>query len=371
MMSNPSNQPRILFVTAEAAFKPAWTGSRPEFISAHTESFGDFPVKLIRDLLNLAADVHLAQPDYRQIFAMLSRNEQTHSGIKLPCNRVHLAEDRTFFYSNPIHYNSEWENIRISLSFQREVINQIIPRVQPDLIHCHDWMTGLIPAMAKLWGIPCLFTVRSLRTAKSSLSRIEDMGIDGAAFWQHLFYDRYPGNYEETRDTNPLDFLLSGILAAQHVSTTRIALTAEILEGRSDLFYSSLRNLLAQKWNAGCVGEIPSSSDLPFNPVSHEKLDADYGPNDQEVGKKNTYHVMAQRLASFDDRSTTQRYIDVCETILERPLVDPEHKNALTTKKDSQTKISESQAVAYRKARSIQSARLPNKRVSTPAMAAI
>jgi starch synthase/alpha-amylase len=327
MMSNPSNQPRILFVTAEAAFIPQSSGSRPEFISARTENFGDFPVKLISVLLDLAADVHVAQPDYRKIFAMLSRNEQTYPGIQLPHNRAHLAEDRAFFYSNPINYNSEWENIRISLSFQREVINQIIPRVQPDLIHCHDWMTGLIPAMAKLWGIPCLFTVRSLRTAKSSLSGIEDMGIDGAAFWQHLFYDRYPGNYEETRDTNPLDFLLSGILAARHVSTTGIVLTAEILEGRSDFFHSSLRNLLAQKWNAGCAGVIPGSSNPPFNPISHKELDAACGSNEQEAGKQKTNHAMAQRLPSFDERRTAQRYIDVCETILQRPLVDPKHNN--------------------------------------------
>jgi starch synthase len=370
-MPNPSNQPRILFVTAEAAFIPEGSGSRPEFISTHTESFGDFPVKLISVLLDLAADVHVAQPDYRKVFAMLSRNEQTYSGIKLPHNRAHLAEDRAFFYSNPINNNSEWENIRISLSFQREVINQIIPRVQPDLIHCHDWMTGLIPAMAKLWGIPCLFTVRSLRTAKSSLSGIEDMGIDGALFWQHLFYDRYPGNYEETRDTNPLDFLLSGILAAKHVSTTSIALTAEILEGRSDFFYSSLRNLLVQKWSAGCAGVIPGSSNPPFNPVNHKELDADCGSNDQEVGKQKTNHVLAQRLTSFDERRTAQCYIDMCETILQRPLVDPEHKNALTIKNNSHTKTSESQAVAYRKARSIQSDRLSNDRISTLAMAAI
>jgi glycogen synthase len=28
--------------------------------------------------------------------------------------------------------------------FQREVINHIVPKA-PDLIHCNDWMTALIP----------------------------------------------------------------------------------------------------------------------------------------------------------------------------------------------------------------------------------
>jgi hypothetical protein len=41
-----------------------------------------------------------------------------------------------------------WDNIRIALAFQREVINRIISEVQPDLIHCYDWMTGLQQAMA-------------------------------------------------------------------------------------------------------------------------------------------------------------------------------------------------------------------------------
>ena len=99
MMPNPSNQPCILFVTPEAVFTPQWTESRPEFVSAHPEGFGDFPVKLIRALLDLTADVHVAQPDYRKIFAMSSRNAQTNSGIKLPIDRAHLAEDRAFFYS--------------------------------------------------------------------------------------------------------------------------------------------------------------------------------------------------------------------------------------------------------------------------------
>jgi starch synthase/alpha-amylase len=371
MMPNYSNQPRILFVTAEAAFTPEWTGSRPEFIRANSEGFGDFPVKLISVLLDLPADVHVAQPDYRKIFAMLSRNKQTNSGIKLPIDRAHLAEDSAFFHSNPVYCNAEWENIRISLSFQREVINQIVPRVEPDLIHCHDWMTGLIPAMAKHWGIPCLFTVRSLCSAKCPLSRIEDRGIDGAAFWQNLFYDRYPGNYEETRDTNPLDFLLSGILAAIYVSTTSFTLMSEIFEGRRGFFYSSLRQVLAQKWNAGCACVIPGASNPPSGPVGHEKLHADCGHNDQEFGTQKKYRVMTQRPFSFDDRSTAQRYIDLYETILQRPLVALEPKKAPTIMKNGRTSISDGQAIPYRKTRSTQSDRIPTEWISTPAMAPI
>ncbi len=356
-MSNYSTRPRILFVTPEVTFVPEKTGNRTYYMGACSGCFGDFLAELINDLLNLGVDVHVAQPDYRKLFAMLSRNEQTNPSIKLPIDRVHLAEDRVFFYSNPINSNYEWENIEISLNFQREVINQIAPRVQPDLIHCHDWMTGLIPAAAKEYEMPCLFTVQNSDSAKSLLSYVEDRGIDAAAFWRRLFYDRFPGDYEEIRDTNPLDLLLSGILAAHHVNTARPVILSDIVTDRSDFFYSPLRQVLAQKWNVGCACAISSTPDPSFNPTIDKKQ------------KRN--HVMRQRPSFSDSRSKAQRYIDLYETILQRSLAAPEHQKAGTIRVNSHTKISDGQVIPYRKARSTQSYPLPNERISTPAMAAI
>jgi starch synthase/alpha-amylase len=232
-------------------------------------------------------------------------------------------------------------------------------------------MTGMIPAMAKHWGIPCLFTVQSRRSAKSLLASIEDRGIDGAAFWQHLFYDRYPCSYEETRDTNPLDFLLSGILAARHVSTTSFALMSETFEARSEFVYSPLRNVLAQKWNAGCVAIIPGYSNPPRNPAGHERQYDDCGSNDQEVGAPKKNHVMKQRSFIFDDQSTAQRYIDLYETIVQRPLVVPEPKKAPPMMKKSVTRVSEGLSMPYRRVRKTQSDRISNQRISAPAMVPI
>ena len=355
MIPNPSTHPRILFVTPEAAFIPEGTENRPNYTSAHTGGFGDFLAELISNLFELGADVHVAQPDFRKIFAISSRKEKAGVSVKLPCDRVHLAEDRAIFYSKPINSNSEWENIKISLAFQREVINQIVPRVQPDLIHCYDWMTGLIPAAAKEYEMPCLFTVQNSDSAKSLLSYVEDRGIDAAAFWRRLFYDRFPGDYEETRDTNPLDLLLSGILAAHHVNTARPVILSDILTDRNDFFYSPLRQVLDRKWNAGCACAIHSTPDLSFNPTIDKKQNL----------------VMRQRPSSSENRRTAQRYIDLYETILQRPLAAPVHQKARPIKKNSHTKISDGQAIPYRKARSTQSYPLPNERISTPAMAPI
>jgi starch synthase/alpha-amylase len=236
--------PRILFVVYEAVFMPEGSGGRTNFINDSAGGFGDFPAEPISSLIELGCDVHVAQPDFRNLFEIRSRKEKSGATVTLPCERIHLAKDRTLFYSKPIISNSHRENLKISLAFQREVINQIIPRVQPDLIHCYDWMTGLIPAAAKKNEIPCLFTIQKLDSARSMLADVEEIGIDAAGFWQNLFYDRYPGSYEQTRDTNPLDLLLSGILAANHVNAARPVLLPTIAEGRYNPVYAPLKQVL-------------------------------------------------------------------------------------------------------------------------------
>jgi starch synthase/alpha-amylase len=252
-MVNFLTLPRILFVTSEMAFMPEGNGSRTNFIRVDTDGIGGLQAELISDLIELGADVHVAQPDFRKIFAICCRKEKVGASVKLPSDRVHLAEDKAIFYSKPINSNSIWENIKISLAFQREVINQIVPRVQPDLIHCCDWMTGLIPAAARQFEIPSLFTAHKFDTARSFLSYVEDRGIDAASFWQHLYYERYPASYEETRGTNPADFLLSGVLAAHFVTSSRSAFLANGGQDQNRFAKFPIWEVLAKKIDCGCA----------------------------------------------------------------------------------------------------------------------
>jgi starch synthase len=349
-MSNPLAQRRILFVTPEVAFIPEGGKNRHNFIGARTGGFGDYLAEIISDLIHLGVDVHVAQPDYRRIFGILARNEQTTPGIKLPNDRVQLAEDRAFFYSKPINSNSEWENIKISLAFQREVINQIIPRVQPDLLHCCDWMTGLLPAAANKFEIPCLFTVHKLDTAKSLLSYVEDMGIDAAGFWQNLFYTRFPGSYEQTRANNPMDLLLSGILAARHVDTAGSELFSITAEGRSNFMYWSLGQLLVQKWNAGCACGISGFPHQCLKRSGQKKIALQIRPKEQHAGKQLTDPIKRHEISSSDKTGAAEYYIDLYEAILRRPLAMPEKEKVHPIDQNNRANISALRAIPYRKA---------------------
>ena len=252
ILSRYSAQPRILFVTPGVIFFPAGSGKNADYMHSKSTGLAGFPADLIGDLFERGADVHITQPDYRRIFADILRNNHNMASRKIPGTRVHLTEDRAFFYTNCPGSNYPWENIRISLAFQREVINHILPQVQPDLIHCHGWMSGLIPAVARRLEIPCIFTFQNVETGKSALSEIEEQGIDAAAFWQHLFFDRFPVNYEETREANAVDFLLSGIFAADCASVAGPALLVKIGENLIRFPGAPLGRVLSEKLAVSC-----------------------------------------------------------------------------------------------------------------------
>ena len=169
-MTSYEANPRVLIATPEVTYLPKGMGNMANYLTAKAGGLADVSAALISALFDQGADVHLALPDYRTMF-----NDRLPPSVKkqrqairrrMPEGRLHLAEDRVFYYMNRVYSSYEYENAKIALAFQREVINNIIPKVQPDLIHCNDWMTGLIPAMARGMGIPCLFTIHNIYSVK-------------------------------------------------------------------------------------------------------------------------------------------------------------------------------------------------------------
>ena len=292
--------PRVLIVTPEVTYLPDRMGNLANFLTAKAGGLADVSAALISALFHQGADVHVALPDYRSIFkdrlAPFLRKEQRTLRQVMPNDRVHLAEDRAFFYLNRVYSNYGGENIRISLAFQREVLNNIVPRVRPDLIHCNDWMTGLIPAMSRELGIPCLFTIHNIHTVKSTLSHIEDRGIDAAYFWQHLYFTSYADEYESARETNPVDFLASGVFAAHFVNTVSQRFLEEIVQGRHDFVDYHMRKELTNKANAGCATGILNAPDPSFDPDGDQHLPARYGPDDHRTAKAENKRMLQKML---------------------------------------------------------------------------
>ena len=275
------------------------------FFTAKAGGLADVSAALITALFEEGADVHVAIPDYRAIFsdglAPILKKEFNRIQRKMPDDRIHLAEDRAFYYLNRVYSHYGGENIKMALAFQREVINNIVPRVQPDLIHCNDWMTGLIPAMSRQFGIPCLFTIHNVHTVKATLADIEDRGIDAASFWQHLYYVHMANSYEAVREANPVDFLTSGIFAAHFVNVVSPTFLAEIVNGRHQFIEDPIRRELANKFTAECAAGILNAPDPAFNPVNDRELHLTYRPEDHTAAKRKNKRYLQKQLGLIED----------------------------------------------------------------------
>ena len=283
------SNPRILVVTPEITSLPVGMSNMSGYLRAKAGGLADVSASLVGALFRQGADVHVALPHYRRMFHIdvgnLISDELRVYMSNLHNSRIHLAEDRIFYYRNSVYSSYSNESYLQALAFQREVINNIIPTVKPDLIHCNDWMTGLIPAAARRMGIPCLFTVHNIHTQKLTLAEIEDRGIDAAPFWQNLFYERIPQNYEESRESNRVDFLTSGIFAAHFINTVSPTFLREIVENHHNFVPDGVRCEIAGKYYAGCASGILNSPDEACDPATDPLLESCYNSDNHVSGK--------------------------------------------------------------------------------------
>ncbi|MEZ5330092.1 MAG: glycogen/starch synthase [Verrucomicrobiales bacterium] len=290
--------PRILVVTPEITYLPEGMGNLSQRMCAKAGGLADVSASLVNELQELGADVHVALPNYKRMFH--SEIQQLHEKHidrvrrNTPEQRIHLAEDRIFYHRDQVY--STDENTRIALAFQREVINHIIPTVQPDLIHCNDWMTGLIPAVAKQRGIKCLFTVHNIHTEKLTLAEMEDRGIDAAEFWEKLYYESRPGNYEQTRSSNRVDLLTSGIFAADYVNTVSPTFLDEVVMGHHSFVPPAIQRELANKKYAGHASGILNAPDPAFEPETDEYIVQHYSPADHVEARRANKLELQKRL---------------------------------------------------------------------------
>jgi ADP-glucose type glycogen/starch synthase len=285
-------------VTPEITYLPEGMGNLAQRMSAKAGGMADVSATLVKALYDQGADVHVALPNYRKMFhldvAQVHDNEYGRFSRALPEQRIHLAEDRVFYHRSRVY--SERENHLLALAFQREVINHTIPQVRPHLIHCNDWMTGLIPAVAKRHGIKSLFTVHNIHTERMTLETIEDRGIDAADFWQNLYFQNPPQNYEESRGHNPVDFLTSGIFAADHVNSVSPKFLSEVVDGLHDHIPGHIRHELWSKCAAGCASGILNAPDPSFNPVRDSYIEDHFSVETVMAGKAANKRRLQQAL---------------------------------------------------------------------------
>ena len=298
MSNNDSKKKlKVLIVTPEITYLPPGMGNIANKLSAKAGGMADVSATLVAALYRRGVDVHVALPHYRRLFhvdvadlldAKLELyNNSLHSDSDGGVNRIHLAEDRTFYYRDQVYSSYSEDAMNMSLAFQREVINNIIPSVNPDLIHCNDWMTGLVPGYARRCGIPSLFTVHNIHTQETTLENIENHGIDTAVFWQMLYFCNQPRNYEESRSWNKVYLLTSGIFGAHFINTVSPTFLHEIVDNIHGFIQPQIQREMSNKYMAGCAKGILNAPDPDYAPESDDRIPYKFSSENQAEMKAN------------------------------------------------------------------------------------
>jgi len=268
-------RPKILVVTPELGESTFLGRNGRHCPRIKAGGLADVSALLVDSLNGAGADVHVAVPHFHS----LSRIEPRDC-----CRQLHLCEDREFVYRRSVYDGSPEANLRAAFAFQRDVIHYVLPQVRPDIVHCHDWMTGLVPAAARSMGIPSLFTVHNLHDERTMLYHIEERGIDAARFWKSLYFLNYPGSYEANRDSNSLSLLASGILAADRMNTVSPRFLYELsLDGHTPW---PVADAVRGKIHAGHARGILNALPSKVSPEQDARLVHRYDAAGHVAGKK-------------------------------------------------------------------------------------
>ena len=154
---------KILFITSEAT--PL----------AKVGGLADVAGSLPRALRSLDHDVRVLMPQYGGIDTnsfpvtpVISGFQTSREGEKVNLNLTTANETPVYLLENPRHFGTRevYTNDLERFFFFSRVVFEILPALewQPEIIHCHDWLTALVVMWARKAGYPyaSVFTIHNL-----------------------------------------------------------------------------------------------------------------------------------------------------------------------------------------------------------------
>ena len=277
---------KILYISSEA------------FPLIKTGGLGDVAGSLPAALMKMSQDVKLLLPAYPEVLSKITNPKVlaetsyynqpvTIIESTLPGTNVTtwLVECPTLFSRPGGPYTDEQGNgwhdnaLRFAVFCHVAVdisLNKLKLHWVPDLVHCNDWQTGLVPALLSLHKQhpPTIFTIHNLAY----------QGV----FDQETFYDLHlPGelwHMDGVEFYNQLSFIKGGIAYADKITTVSHTYATEICQPKNGY---GLDGLLTHR-KADLIGILNGIDEKYWNPNTDQYLEANYNSRtiDEKVNNK-------------------------------------------------------------------------------------
>jgi starch synthase len=330
---------RVLFVASEAA------------PFAKTGGLADVAGALPAALARLGCDVTLVLPAYSDALGNAAAHglpvEPTGMRFDVPIGTLHheahvlrsrlpaggggpeptvllVANDHCFdrstLYGGPVDYPDNAERFTF---FSRAVMELACRQERPfDVIHCHDWQTGLVPAYQKL-----LYQSWPMVNRARTVMTIHNMAYQGV-FWQWDMLltglDWKYFNWEQMEFYGQLNLLKTGIVFADAITTVSPTYAREIQSAPGGC---GLEGVLASR--SDVLTGIVNGIDVDvWNPQTDPHLPRHYAAESYEEGKYAAKVALAARigraapdarpLIAFVGRLAEQKGVDLVIELLGR-----------------------------------------------------
>jgi len=317
---------KVLFVIAEA------------YPFAKSGGLGDVGGSLPAALLNSKTDVRVVMPKYSAIPEELLGNLKVTTDItvdlawrKLPCRieETHYQGIHYYFIDNEYYFGREklygYEDDGERFAFFCKAVLESLTHLQyqPDILHCHDWHTALIPLYLKekygnhpfYFGMKTVFTIHNLKH-QGLLPTVdfEDvLGLGGhKTAWEKLAFN------------GGLNILKAGLLSSQVITTVSPTYAEEI---QNPYYGEGLDEILRQR-KPELYGILNGIDTQKYDPQSDPHLVVNYRSSlcKKEENKMDLQQILGLPvrgelpLIAMVSRLVDQKGLDLLAHILEEML---------------------------------------------------
>lgn len=221
-------------------------------------------------------------------------------------------------------YSRAIQDVERFVLFSKFILDFLIKsKWQPDVIHCHDWHTALLPNL-----IDKYYLQNKLETNYKTLLTIHNLASQGLSDLNILKYgelenSNLPSILEDKLDDQQINILKLGILSADLISTVSPNYAREILTKE---YGSGLEKYLERR-KKDLKGILNGIDEKLFDPKSDSSLKQKYGLQNFISGKKINKEYLQKQFNLEQDlqvpvfglvsRLVTQKGIDVLIKSLE------------------------------------------------------
>lgn len=229
-------------------------------------------------------------------------------------------------YHDPKTWKEFSSNAERFIFFSRSVVETcVILGWYPDIIHCNDWQTALVPAFAKLLYPDEFANTKFVFTA-------HDFNNQGSYPWSNFKKTGIPEDFaKEFKHKNKFNFLKAGLVYADFITTVSETYAEEVL---SDSDFSDGLNTTLKARKKDFMGILNGIDKWVWNPVKDDYLKYKLEDDDFENFKYNNkvellnnygleYHPKRPvygMVTSFADEKGLELLIDSADSIFDKDL---------------------------------------------------